>query len=458
MSRRTTATYALAAALALLFAFPARAQWVEDSIDVGGRFVGDLAYNANADVVYGLSNTGDFVFAIACATNEVVSRVDASYPRGMAYNGTDAKLYCSYGVDRESVLVVSGVTHQRLGDMPLAGADLMVWDPVNDYVYVSRTEHSMVSVINCATDSVIDSISTDYGPLRMHLNPVHHKLYVQNYDGNSVSVVDLGTNEVITTIDMDGYPEAGCYCAAVDKYYCGAGASVVVLAGASDSVLRRIQLTDRILSIVSIETHGLAMAAGAGGNRYDSVYVLDTYADSLVRVLTIGGEPYALAWSPSTDLVYSANSATDDVSVLADDGTAVLRTLAVGNCPFVFQQVARHDRLYLGHSNSNMVYVIKDRAGGVEESASVEVRRASWVATVVGDVLRIEYGTQNTGYRAGLLNILGQRVMELQPGENDVRQLSPGIYFVLTPHPDSLPQGARGQTPVFPVRKVVVQP
>ncbi|UCG42391.1 MAG: hypothetical protein JSU73_11035 [candidate division WOR-3 bacterium] len=68
-----------------------------------------------------------------------------------------------------------------------------------------------------------------------------------------------------------------------------------------------------------------------------------------------------------------------------------------------------------------------------------------------------------TGNRgADLVDITGRRIMELQPGANDVRHLSPGVYFV-TPHPgpraqrpaSPSPQGERGKESA--VRKVVVQ-
>ncbi|MFO7675597.1 MAG: T9SS type A sorting domain-containing protein [bacterium] len=32
--------------------------------------------------------------------------------------------------------------------------------------------------------------------------------------------------------------------------------------------------------------------------------------------------------------------------------------------------------------------------------------------------------------RAALLDASGRKVMELQPGDNDVRHLAPGVYFV----------------------------
>jgi hypothetical protein len=39
-----------------------------------------------------------------------------------------------------------------------------------------------------------------------------------------------------------------------------------------------------------------------------------------------------------------------------------------------------------------------------------------------------------------LLDITGRRVMDLQPGPNDIRHVAPGVYFVVTPSP--LPSGA----------------
>jgi hypothetical protein len=37
---------------------------------------------------------------------------------------------------------------------------------------------------------------------------------------------------------------------------------------------------------------------------------------------------------------------------------------------------------------------------------------------------------QNTGYRVELLDVSGRKVLDLHPGPNDVRSLSPGAYFV----------------------------
>jgi hypothetical protein len=54
-----------------------------------------------------------------------------------------------------------------------------------------------------------------------------------------------------------------------------------------------------------------------------------------------------------------------------------------------------------------------------------------------------------TGDRAALLDISGRKVMDLEPGANDVRALAPGVYFVR-----EQPQGSSSKPQAF--RKVVV--
>jgi hypothetical protein len=51
--------------------------------------------------------------------------------------------------------------------------------------------------------------------------------------------------------------------------------------------------------------------------------------------------------------------------------------------------------------------------------------------TIVRAVLHLP-GTEmtNAQYPMTLLDVTGRRVMDLQPGDNDVRHLSPGVYFV----------------------------
>ncbi|UCG43880.1 MAG: hypothetical protein JSU73_04480 [candidate division WOR-3 bacterium] len=84
---------------------------------------------------------------------------------------------------------------------------------------------------------------------------------------------------------------------------------------------------------------------------------------------------------------------------------------------------------------------------GITEGAA-EVGGSALPATIARGVLRLPAGGNGI-----LLDIAGRKVMDLQPGENDIRHVAPGVYFVAAPHPRPLPQGERE----LAVRKIVIQ-
>ncbi len=96
---------------------------------------------------------------------------------------------------------------------------------------------------------------------------------------------------------------------------------------------------------------------------------------------------------------------------------------------------------------------------GCEEPEPPSVVRLPSTATVVRGMLRLPEAS------GVLLDIAGRSVLDLAPGENDVRHLSPGVYFVLTPHPDPrarthrrpCPQGERERRQASNVHKVIIQ-
>jgi hypothetical protein len=67
---------------------------------------------------------------------------------------------------------------------------------------------------------------------------------------------------------------------------------------------------------------------------------------------------------------------------------------------------------------------------GVQEVAP-DLIADSRIATVVRGVLYARVGSRrNAEYGTELLDISGRKVLDLKPGANDVRVLSPGVYFV----------------------------
>jgi YVTN family beta-propeller protein len=421
MSRLTAVAIVL-----LALAATGYGQWVEDSMDVGGPWVGSVAYNPLMDVVYGTSEQPGIFFAIDCAANQVIAAIQLRYPIRVAYDSVDHKVYCTYynSVESDSILVVDGRTHRRIRSIPCDWATELVWDGMRDRLYVSCGERDVVAVFDCTQDSLICEIPVGRYPLKMFLNGRHRKLYVLNDDESTVSVIDLWTNRVVRTISLQSaYPPASaCYVPGVDKFYCDSDENVTVIDGVTDAVIRKIPFHEfaRASAMADVAGHGAVAVGVSDGLSYSAVLLIDAGADTVVAEARVVREPDRLWWSAASDRIYCA-SGVNRVTVLSGASAAVLDTLRVQWRPFEFAYSPRSRRLYVSHLGSNYVSVIRDEAGGIAEELPGAGRRARVAASVTAGRLRVE--------AAGLLlDVGGRAVARLEKGENDVRRLAPGVY------------------------------
>jgi YVTN family beta-propeller protein len=345
-------------------------------MDCGGAWVGSLCYNSRAGVVYGASEDG-VCFAISCDSNKVIAQIPARGALSVCYDSLDNKAYCvtQGGSSSDSVLVINGSTHTRIGAIPVWWAAQAIWNPDNDRVYVSMGDEDSVAVIDCRADTVLCKVAVGAWPAGLTLNRRHQKLYVRNWDGESVSILDLLTNRVIETIPLGTMPGCGWFGESADKYYVGGGGGVFVIDGAGDTMTAVVPLPGGgATAITGVEASGRVLAGDYTGPQ-DSVAVIDMQGDTVVNMLTVGRYPTSLAWSPLTGLVYCANGSSDNVYVLTGDGSRVLGSVSAGDAPAVLLPVPKFERVYIGHYNTRLVYVLRDTASGVSEASRVSAPR-----------------------------------------------------------------------------------
>ncbi|HDQ99833.1 MAG TPA: hypothetical protein ENN51_06075, partial [candidate division WOR-3 bacterium] len=128
-----------------------------------------------------------------------------------------------------------------------------------------------------------------------------------------------------------------------------------------------------------------------------------------------------------------------------------------GHRPFTAMQLAVVGNVAFVADYFRGLRVIEFLGAGVEEPPNERPSFAGHGPTVVRGVLmlsglgtRSELSDNSVMSRAALLNASGRKVMELQPGDNDVRHLSPGVYFIRAE--GSRIQGVEGSS-----AKVVIQ-
>jgi len=427
----------------------ARAQYVEDSIDVGGGYVGSLAYSSARDEVWGSSWSANSVFAISCDSNKVVATLAMSHAGDIACDTVDGKLYCAYyGAGAESLAVISGVTHGVTKKLEMSGSTTPVWDAVSNRVYVSCQSTNSVAIVDCATDSLLTYIPVGACPMKMYINSLRRKLYVLNYDAGTVSIVDMATNQVIKTVEVGGAPNAGYYCRGADKFYTGGEShQCVVIGGQTDTIVARIGLPGNVYvtSATGNEDDGLVyLGASSGTNDY--VATLSSQNDSLLATSIIGRGPRDLEYYPASGLLYCASGGSDQAVVLTGDGRQILTTTSVGDAPYVFAAAPHHDRLYLGHLNSRYVYVLRDTSAGIMEPRSphladcgvsvtpnpfTQAVLVAWNPSVGGDDAARLYGQDGRLVRQARI-ATGEARWVWDGRDDSGAPLPPGVYVLET--------------------------
>lgn len=172
---------------------------------------------------------------------------------------------------------------------------------------------------------------------------------------------------------------------------------------------------------VVLDTSGIAVCRGP--------------RDQFAPVLAFEGTNYLVLWedyrSSNNPDIYGArvspgDSVFDEGSVVRQAGVQSGLALTRGPGPMLFLAYQGWvgtfgDKIY----NTYRVWGTIDPTpgGGVEEMPNAEVR-ATNLATVVRGVLLLPLAS------GVLLDIGGRKVLDLQPGVNDVRGLAPGVYFV----------------------------
>jgi DNA-binding beta-propeller fold protein YncE len=166
--------------------------------------------------------------------------------------------------------------------------------------------------------------------------------------------------------------------------------------------------------------------ANLGGN---SVTVYDGWTDTLLATLAIGESPKALSFSEVGDKVYCSDAAGDCVSAIDGVADSILVSIPVGDEPLDLVSTPVQGRTYVALYRAGSVAVIREGAS-IEEPGPGVPESERPASTFVHGAMNL---TGSDG--AALFDAAGRKVADLRPGPNELRQLAPGVYFVLGVRP-----------------------
>jgi DNA-binding beta-propeller fold protein YncE len=426
-----------------------------------------LTFSPGRNELYGVTS-GDLAFTINASTDTLTGTLSyAAYlPRQMVHNPAGNKLYllCT---GNDVILVLDstfGAPKHILGGATDSDA-LPVLNPTLNRIYVA--DGGQLRVIDCNSDSLLES-KRMYGisaPVPVMV-PYLNKLYVFEGSGgaDSVYAYDCLRNTAASLLFLpDAVPSAVFDPRTNRIYFACEDAPTIRALNPVTGVI------ERTFDLVGGSRDGrLALNLDLGRLYYtdqspNMMFTIDLLADSVMVSESLPwdidtmfldrrlGKLYLCSRDTASVLVFDCSKGTIVDTIAADyhyaglldeiNDKLYLRYGAVVDCrydsvvttlpeslnPRCMAWDAIDNRVF--QATTSRLYVYRDGPYGIEEQPSVPLKRRH--ATIVRGALFLP---QASGVRRGassvLLDISGRKVLDLQPGANDVRKLPAGVYFV----------------------------
>ena len=296
------------------------------------------------------------------------------------------------------------------------------------------------SIGTASADWVTTTVVAGSGPVAATVNPVTNKIYVVNNGSSTVTVIDGATNDT-AVVATGSYPQAVAVNPVTNKVYVAnyTDNTVTVIADAPANDTK----VHAAFNPLSGDTTWLGRPAltGKGVNRSTPNRTammgvcnrLNTAQTGWVWATVTSG-----AWTDS--IMWTYNWGTD--SLIAGENFVCAQPLEAD------AGITNNEGMgtpFAGNLEVYPVYRIWPLPG-VEEATRLEIRTTR-LPTIVRGVLMREDRGRKTEDRAELVDANGRKVLNLHTGANDVRSLSPGVYFV---------REAQAQAQAQAIHKVVV--
>jgi DNA-binding beta-propeller fold protein YncE len=409
----------------------------------------DVCYAGEEDRLFCVAGGTSPMLAVAeCDSHTLV----ATRPlRGsvchVGYNPASNRVY-SMLVD--SVIISDAATFEQVASLPLEYyPGTPVHSPGTNKVYCC-TPSGSVLVIDGDGDSALARLSFKPGITGLCCNNSGSRVYVSHDSGHVFVLCGYG-DSLLRSIDSCGHPSIICYCSRENKIYCADTRLnwIWVLDAGADTFLRYIWLRGhKNLSSMCYNPRDNKVYCSAPGewpNYDDKVAIVGCAGDSQLSFVAAGPRPGRLLYHPASNKVYCVTGLQlGELTALDGETDSVVGRVFIGKPIRGLAANPRGNYLYACAYLGGVAVISDTTRVGLSASRGTGLTSPVRPALVRGALLIAEQAG------ATLLDIAGRRVMELKPGENDVRGVAPGVYFVSGPETeDGRPRTA--------VRKVVIQ-
>jgi DNA-binding beta-propeller fold protein YncE len=250
-------------------------------------------------------------------------------------------------------------------------------------------EPPYVTVVDCASDSVVADIPVGDNVHGLLYNSVSDKVYACEYVSGRLDIIDPATNSVIDTLQVGNSSERMCCSSLNGNVYVDVRLSskIRVVDGFGDTLLATRSFA-AYMNDVAYEPVYNRVYTAYFGRPYSTVVMIDASTYNTVGSVEVLGDPELILANPADSTVY----------VTSYDGAGI--------------------------------HVIRAEAGAVAEPRVAPQAGNKPASTIIRGVLFLPTASSIGREASSLLDIAGRKVMDLAPGANDVSRIAPGVYFV----------------------------
>lgn len=443
---------------------------------------GSLCCDAPSDRIYLTGAGASVVGVIDCGADTLLSWISTlTSLKALTCVGRTDRLYCSEGVSRR-VFVFDGSDYHKIAEIGFPGeVSRLCHDPARGRLLASQYDRTSVAFIDESGDSVSGWLELDLPVHDLQLDTVNRLLYAWEFTPDDVmAIVDADRDSVIAQFEVCDALWEALPVPQQNKLFVMSDRSVLVVSGELLRLTTRIPLggyvhdicanmpgtrvyaavrDDSVVAVIDAEHNQLLRLAHIGAEpgyvchdpvadrvfcscrESEEVVVLDATTDSVVAHVPVGSYPGGMVCCPGIRQVYCIDRTDRTATAIDADDFRVLAVVRLSSTPRDLACSADESRVYV---RTDLGISVISTATGVSEPA-VDGSKSQLVGTSLVRGRLMLRGSKP----AILFDITGSRVMSLRPGENDIRGVVPGVYFL---REDSRIQGPTGSS----VRKVVI--
>jgi YVTN family beta-propeller protein len=314
------------------------------------------------------------------------------YPQYGLYDSANGQIFLRNSYDTETAIgVLSTTSGQMVADISTPGGSsegvittTIADDSKTGFLYATNPNTGYypgnVSIIDPATDQVTGSITVGYDPNGIVYDPVNNELYVANEGTHNVTVISGADNRTVANISTESQPSAILFDPISNEVFVADHVSpgyVTVISTTSNTAIANISVGTSPFALALDTQDDYVDVLNQSTDGYDGL-VTEIHAGSSPSVtgtLTVGLEPYALAYDPINDQVYVANSASiayDNVSVFNQSTGQAVASVPISFGPadesIVFDPVGAD--MFVSSAYANNVTIINTTTDKVLGSVS----------------------------------------------------------------------------------------